>query len=102
MKKRVKSWGGGGMLRTLTIERYQCFQKHRLRNLNAYLNIYSLESTFIWKGIQQSSLVTEMTIQKNLKGLERMEILTTSHVKVFLGNKYSYIHTAWNIKVTNF
>ena len=44
--------------------------------------------------MQQSSLVTEMTIQKNLKGLERMEILTTSHVKVFLGNKYSYIHTA--------
>ena len=34
-----------------------------------------------------------MMIQKNLKGLERIEVLITSHVKVFLGNKYnSYIH----------
>ena len=38
-----------------------------------------------------------MMIQKNLKGLERMEILITFHVKVFLGNTYnSYIHTASN------
>ena len=38
-----------------------------------------------------------MTIQKNLKGLERMDVLITSHMKVFLGNKYSsYIHTARN------
>ena len=30
-----------------------------------------------------------------------MEVLITSHVKVFLGNKYnSYIHTAQNAKVT--
>ena len=36
-------------------------------------------------------------IQKNLKGLERMEILITLHVKVFLGNTYnSYIHIASN------
>ena len=41
-------------------------------------------------------------IQKNLKGLERMEVLITSHVKVFLGNNYnSYIHTAGNAKVTS-
>ena len=31
-----------------------------------------------------------------------MEVLITSHVKVFLGNKYnSYIHTARNAKVTS-
>ena len=43
-----------------------------------------------------------MMIQKNLKGLERMEVLITSHMKVFLGNKYnSYIHTAWNAKVSS-
>ena len=31
-----------------------------------------------------------------------MEFLTTSHVKIFLGNKYnSYIHTARNAKVTS-
>ena len=41
-------------------------------------------------------------IQKNLKGLERMEVLITSHVKVFLGNECnSYIHTARNAKVTS-
>ena len=33
-----------------------------------------------------------MMIQKNLKDLERMEVLITSHVKVFLGSEYnSYI-----------
>ena len=43
-----------------------------------------------------------MMIQKNSKGLERMEVLITSHMKVFLGNKYnSYIHTARNAKVTS-
>ena len=42
-----------------------------------------------------------MMIPKNLKALERMEVLMTSHVKVFLGNKYnSYIHTTRNAKVT--
>ena len=41
-------------------------------------------------------------IQKNLKGLEKMEVLITSHMKDFLGNKYnSYIHTAQNAKVTS-
>ena len=40
-------------------------------------------------------------IQKNLKGLERMEVFITSHLKVFLGNKYnSYMHTARNGKIT--
>ena len=34
-------------------------------------------------------------IRKNLIGLERMEVLITSHAKVLLGNKYNnYIHTA--------
>ena len=43
-----------------------------------------------------------MMIQKNLKGLERMEVLITSHTKDFLGNKYnSYIHTARNAKATS-
>ena len=41
-------------------------------------------------------------IQKNLKGLERMEVFITSHLKVFLGNKYnSYIHTAPNLKIAS-
>ena len=40
-------------------------------------------------------------IQKNLKGLEGMEVLITSHMKV-LGSKYnSYIHTARNEKITS-
>ena len=43
-----------------------------------------------------------MMIQKNLKGLERMEVLITSHMEVFLGNGFnSYIHTAPNTKVTS-
>ena len=43
-----------------------------------------------------------MMTHKNLKVLERMEILITSHKKVFLGNKYdSYIHTARNAKITS-
>ena len=42
-----------------------------------------------------------MIIQRNFKGLERMEVLITSHEKVFLGNKYNnYIDTAQNAKVT--
>ena len=42
-----------------------------------------------------------MMIQKSFKGLERVEVLITSYVKGFLGNKYnSCIHTAQNAKVT--
>ena len=38
----------------------------------------------------------------NLKGLERAEVLITSHANIFLGNKYnSYIHTARNTKVAS-
>ena len=60
-----------------------------------------LKASFFWKGIQQSSLVIEMMIQKNLKGLERMEVLITSHVKVFLGNKYkNYTNTARKVTYT--
>ena len=41
-------------------------------------------------------------IQKNLKGLERMEALITSHIKIFLGNEYnSYTHTAQNAMVNS-
>ena len=88
------------MLRNLTKAwRYLCFQRHRRTNLNAYPNI-PVKVSFFWKGIHQSGLVIEMMIQKNLNGLERMEILITSHMKVFLGNEYnSYIHTAQNAKV---
>ena len=43
-----------------------------------------------------------MMIQKNLKGLKKVEVLITSHMKVFLGNKYNiYIHTVRNAKVTS-
>ena len=35
----------------------------------------------------QSRLIIEMKIQKNSKGLEKMEFLITSYVKVFLGKK---------------
>ena len=53
---------------------------------------YPRENLFLV--IQQSGLVIEMMIQKNLKGLERMEVLITSHMKVFLGNEYDiYKHT---------
>ena len=38
------------MLRNLTIGRYLHFNKHQRENLNAYLNIYSRESTFRLKG----------------------------------------------------
>ena len=51
---------------------------------------------------QQSGLVLEMMIQKNFKGLERIEVFITSHMKLILGNKYSsYIHNAQNAKVTS-
>ena len=53
-------------------------------------------------GIQQCGIVIERIIQKSLKGLEGMEVLITSHMKVFLGNEHnSYIHTARNAKETN-
>ena len=42
-----------------------------------------------------------MMIQKKLKGLERMEVLITSNMKIFLGNEYVYIHIARNAKVTS-
>ena len=61
-----------------------------------------MKGSFFWKGIQQSSLIIEIMIQKNLKGLQRMKVLIASHVKVFLSNKYNnYAHTAENLKVTS-
>ena len=86
------------MLRNLVIGRYLSFYKYHRTKLNAYLEIYSSESFFLfWRGIQKSSLVIEIMIQKNLKNLEKLEVWTTSRMKVFLGNKYdSYIHTARN------
>ena len=90
------------MIRNLTKAwRYLCFQRHRRTNLNAYLNI-PVKVSFFWKGIHQSGLVIETMIQKHLKGLKRIEILNTSHMKVFLDNEYnSYTHTARNAKVTS-
>ena len=91
------------MLHNLIIGRYLCFHKHWHTDLNAYLNICSRERIFLLKGIQQSSLIIGTMIQRNLiKGVERMEVLITSYVKVFLGNEYSsYIHAARNAKVTS-
>ena len=67
------------MLRNLTkAGRYLCFQRHLRSNLNAYLNI-AVKVSFFWKGVQQSGLVIEMMIQKNFKGLEKIEVLITSH-----------------------
>ena len=61
-----------------------------------------MKASFFWRGIQQSDLVIEMVIQTNFKGLERMEVLITSHMKVFLVNKYnSYIYSVQNVKVTS-
>ena len=76
-----------------------CFEIHRRTNLNACLNI-PVKISFFWKRTQQPGLVIEMMIQKNLKGLERMEVLITSHMKVFRGNEYnSYIAYCSNGKV---
>ena len=38
------------MLRNLTKGWYLCCHKHERRNLNAYPNIYSRESIFLFKG----------------------------------------------------
>ena len=43
-------------------------------------------------GIQQPGLVIEMMIQKKLKGLERMEVVITSHMKVFLRKNITAIY----------
>ena len=84
----------------MTLGRYLCFHKHWGRNINAYLNIFSREIIFLLKGNSEIGLIIEVMIQKNLKGLEIIEVLITSHVKVFLSNKYNnYIHTTQNAKV---
>ena len=72
------------------VGRYLCFLKHRLRNLNTYLNICSRESIFFERE-------NDSSIKFNDKENGDFEI--TSHVKVFLGSKY--IHTARNAKVTS-
>ena len=70
------------MLYNLILGRYLCFHKHRRKNIKVYLNIYSRENIFFfWKGIQQSSLIIGMMIQKNLRGYnlinesERMDVM---------------------------
>ena len=89
------------MLRNSTIGRYLCFYKHWRTNLSPYLNI-PMKASFFWKGIQYSSLIIEMMIQKNLQDLEKMMVLIASHVQVFLGNKYnSHVHSTQNAKVTS-
>ena len=76
------------MLRNLTMGRYLYFQTYKSQSISEYLF--------------PRKFLSEMMIQKNLKDLERMEVLITSHMKVFLGNKYNiYIHTARNAKVTS-
>ena len=51
------------MSRTLIKQCYFCCYKYRLRNLNVYLNIYSRESSFLFRGNQ--------TIQFNHKKHEQ-------------------------------
>ena len=70
------------MLYNLIIGRYLCFHKHRRKNIKVYLNIYSRENIFFFcKGIQQSSFIIGMMIQKNLRGYnlinesERMDVM---------------------------
>ena len=87
----------------MTTGRYLCFHKHRCRNLNAYLNIYSRESIFLLKGTQESSSMIEIMIQRKFKGFRKNGgFAITSHVKVFLGNKHNvYIRSARNAKITS-
>ena len=86
------------MLRNLTIVQYLWFHKHQCKNLNACLNINSRESFFFNDGNSIRFNDSEMMIQKNLKGLETMEVLITLNVNVSLGNEWnSYIYTARNI-----
>ena len=87
MKKSVKK-EFFRMLCNLTSRRYLCFHKHRRKNFQAYLNI-PVKPSFLWKRIQQSSLIIEMKTQKNLKGVQRMEVLIAFHVNFFLCNKYN-------------
>ena len=44
-----------------------------------------MKASLFWKGIQQSSLIIEMMIQKYFMGFKRLEVVITFHVKVFLG-----------------
>ena len=75
------------MLSQTLVHKSQCISKYLFP-----LKSFSFEVEF-------SNL--EMIIQKNLKALKRIEVLITSHMKVFLRNEYnSYIHTARNAKVT--
>ena len=60
------------------------------------------ERFFFWKGIQQSGLIIEMIIQKNVKDLERRKVLVRSHETFFGKKKIAiYIYTAWNAKLTS-
>ena len=70
------------MLRNLTTGRYLCFHKHCLTNLNAYLNIYSRETIFLLKGNSAMQFNYWNDDSENLKDLERIKVLITSHVKV--------------------
>ena len=60
-----------------------------------------MKASFFWKVIQESILIIEMMIQNNIKSLERMEVLITFHVKVFLDsidfkyNSYIYIYIVY-------
>ena len=40
-----------------------------------------MKASFFWKGIQQSGLIIEMMIQKNLMGLEEMEVLLEAYLE---------------------
>ena len=93
------------MLRNLTKAwRYLCFQRHRRKNLNAYLSKYPRESFFLLKGNSAIRFSYWNDDSEKFKGFRKNGGFDyiPSHMKVFLGNEYnSYIHTARNAKVTS-
>ena len=61
------------MLHNLTKGWYLCCHKHERRNLNAYPNIYSRESIFLFKG--NSTIRFNYTPNKQIKQFFRTDIL---------------------------
>ena len=83
---------------------------HAFRDIGVQINVYlnlPVKDSFFWKGIQQSGLVIDMMIQKNLKSLERMEVFIKSHPiwRFFLAMVIMaiYILLGWNFfkKIVN-
>ena len=76
----------------LPLARYLCFDKHRRRNLNTSLNIYSRESIFLSKEKNDDS--------EKIKGFRKNGGVDYIPCKGCTFNKSnSYTHTAWNANV---